>query len=398
MTDWRELESKYIMQVTRRVPLTLVRGLGCRVWDDEGKEYLDFVGGWASTSLGHSHPALVEAITRQAQTLILASNQFYTVPQVELAKFLVEHSALDRAFFSNSGAEALEGSVKLARRYGGKHRNGAYEVISTLNSFHGRTLAMVAATGQAHYQDPYRPLAPGFVNVPYDDVEAVKAATSEKTIAVLVEPVQGEGGVIEPAPDYLKRLRAWCDANGLLLILDEVQTGMGRMGSLFAYQQAGVEPDIMALAKGLGSGIAIGAFLAKERVASAFEYGDHGSTFGGNALACAAALAVARTIVDEDIPGQAARKGEHLTKRLRELEDRHPSVSGLRGRGLLQALVFHQEIGQQVLDGALKRGLLLNRVRPNAIRFMPPLIVTTQEIDRAVEIIDDVLKEIEVAR
>lgn len=390
MPDWRDLEARYYMQVTRRVPVTLVRGQGVYVWDDEGRRYLDFVGGWASASLGHAHPALVEAIQRQAATLIQASNQFYTVPQLELARLLVESSCLQRVFLCNSGAEAVEGSVKLARRYGKLKRNGAYEVITAVNSFHGRTLAMVAATGQPHYQESYTPLPSGFVNVPYNDVAAIQAATTEQTCAVLLEPVQGEGGVIVPDPDYLRRVRAWCDAQGLLLILDEVQTGMGRLGALFGYQLFGVEPDILALAKGLGSGVPIGAFLAKEH-AAVFTFGDHGSTFGGNPLASAAALAVVRTMLEEEIPARVARLGEHLTQRLRELEDRYPQVAEVRGLGLLQALVFHEEIGQQVLEGALERGLLLNRVRPNAIRFMPPLVVTQEQLDTAIDIVGEVL-------
>ena len=391
MTDWQELESKYYMQLLTRVPVTIARGEGAYVWDDQDKRYLDFVGGWASTSLGHAHPKLVKAIQDQAATLILTSNQYFTIPQVELAQLLVENSCMDRVFICNSGTEAVEGSVKLARRYGKKNKDGAYEVITAINSFHGRTMTMVAATGQEHYQEPYRPLTPGFVHVPYDDIDAIKAATSEKTVAVMLEPVQGEGGVIVPGDDYLKQVRAWCDEQGLLLIYDEVQTGMGRLGTLWGYQQSGVEPDIMASAKGLGGGVPVGAFMAKQH-ACAFDFGDHGTTFGGSPLACAAAVSVIHTMLDDKIPEHVTAIGNHLTQRLRELDDKYPAVREVRGMGLLQALAFHEEIGAQVMQGALERGLLLNRVRPDAIRFMPPLIVGEEEIDEAVGVIDDILK------
>jgi len=279
MNRWQELEQKYYMYAAKRLPVTLVRGEGARVWDDENREYLDFVGGWAVNILGHCHPVISQALEEQGRTLIQVSNQFYTIPQVELAQLLVENSCLDKVFLCNSGAEANEGAVKLARKYGKLHLNGAYEVITTLNSFHGRTLAMVAATGQAKYQEPYTPLPQGFVNVEYDNIEAIISATNPNTCAVMLEPVQGEGGVHMPSRDYLKNVRAWCDEKGLLFILDEVQTGMGRLGTLFGYQQYDVEPDVITLAKGLGGGVPIGAILAKEK-ASVFQPGDHGSTLG----------------------------------------------------------------------------------------------------------------------
>jgi acetylornithine/N-succinyldiaminopimelate aminotransferase len=391
MTDWQELESKYYMQLLTRVPLTIVRGSGVDVWDDQGNQYLDFVGGWASDSLGHSHPALVSAIQEQAATLILTSNQYFTVPQVELAQLLVENSCLDRVFLCNSGAEAVEGAVKLARRFGKKRRNGAGEIITALNSFHGRTLTTVAATGQPHYQEPYAPVPSGFVHVPYSDFEAIKSATNDNTCAVMLEPVQGEGGVIVPDEGYLKEVRAWCDQNGLLLIFDEVQTGIGRLGKLWGYELFGVEPDVLASAKGLGGGVPVGAVLAKEN-AAVFDFGDHGSTFGGNPLAAAAGTAVVRTVINENIPEHVATVGDHLTKRLYELDDKYPSVREVRGMGLLQALAFHEEIGGEVMEQALKRNLLLNRVRPDAIRFMPPLIVSEEQIDAAVDVIDEILK------
>ena len=281
MSNWQELEHKYFMNTVKRVPLTLVRGEGARVWDENGREYLDFVGGWAVNSLGHCHPVVAEAVTEQVHTLIQTSNQFYTIPQIRLAELLVKNSCLDKVFFANSGAEANEGAVKLARRYGQHHLNGAYAVISTLGAFHGRTLGMVAATGQAKFQTPYIPLPIGFTNVEFNNIEAIKAATTKQTCAVMLEPIQGEGGVNLPEENYLRSVREWCDQKGILLILDEIQTGAGRMGTLFAYEQYGIEPDIMTLAKGLGSGIPIGAFLAKNE-ASVFVPGEHGSTFGGN--------------------------------------------------------------------------------------------------------------------
>ena len=264
MSRWQELEQQYFMNTVERLPVTLVRGQGARVWDEDGREYLDFVGGWAVNSLGHCHPVVVEAVVEQVHSLIQASNQFYTIPQVRLAELLVQNSCLDKVFFCNSGAEANDGAVKLARRYGKLNLDGGYEIITAMGSFHGRTLAMVAATGQSKFQQPYVPLPDGFVNVEYNSVEAIKAATTSQTCAVMLEPVQGEGGVNLPDDNYLAAVRDWCDRMGILLILDEIQTGLGRAGTLFAYQQLGIEPDIMTLAKGLASGIPIGAILAKD--------------------------------------------------------------------------------------------------------------------------------------
>ena len=257
MTDWQKLEKKYFMSTFKRMPVTLVKGKGVRVWDENGKEYLDFTAGWGVNSLGHCHPVLVKALTEQAKTLLQASNQFYTVPQIQLAELLMENSCFDRAFFCNSGAEANEGAVKLARRYGKLHLDGAYKVVTALNSFHGRTLAMTAATGQHKFQEPYTPVPDGFVHVEYDNIKAIKKATTAQTCAVMLEPIQGEGGVNIPNDGYLEAVRAWCDEKGILLILDEVQTGIGRIGTLFGYEQFGVEPDIITLAKGLGGGLSL---------------------------------------------------------------------------------------------------------------------------------------------
>jgi acetylornithine/N-succinyldiaminopimelate aminotransferase len=389
--DWPGVERKVFFQTGRRTPVTLVRGEGSYVWDDQGNRYLDFVSGIAVVSLGHCHPVLVDAIKRQAETLIHVSNLFYTVPQLQLAELLVQHSCFDRVYFCNSGAEANEAAIKLARKWGRENRNGAYEIISALNSFHGRTLAAVTATGTEKYKAPYAPLMPGFVNVPFNDVEAIKAATTDKTCAVLLEPIQGEGGVNIPDDDYLRQVRAWCDEQRLLLILDEVQTGVGRTGTLWAYEQYGIEPDVMTLAKGLAGGVPIGAILAKERVAATFQPGDHGSTFGGNPLATAAGYAVLKYIIDNDIPALVRAKGERLLARLRGLEDRYPAISEVRGRGLLCAVQFEADIAEEVVRAALGEGLLLNNLRPNVLRIAPPLTVSDAEIDEAVAALDRVL-------
>lgn len=388
--NWHEVEAQLYLKTFRRIPLTIVRGEGMRVWDDNGREYLDFVGGWAVNTLGHCHPVLVAAIERQARTLIHTSNQFYTIPQLELAELLVRNSCLDRVFFANSGVEAAEGAVKLARRYGALHMNGAYEVITVGDSFHGRTLAMTAATAQRKYQELYAPLPPGFVNVAWNDVQAIRDATGPNTCAVMLEPVQGEAGVRIPDADYLLQVRQWCDEKGILLILDEVQTGIGRLGTLFAYEQIGIEPDILVLAKGLASGVPIGAFLAKEH-ASAFQPGDHGSTFGGNPLACAAAYAVLNYIIENEVPGHVARVGSRFMERLNDLARDLPGVSGVRGRGLLVALILAQDNAQEVTLECLNHGLLVNRVRPDTIRFMPPLIATEEDIEEAINILRTVL-------
>jgi predicted acetylornithine/succinylornithine family transaminase len=375
------------------MPLTLVRGEGTRVWDESGKEYLDFTSGWAVNALGHCHPAVVGAVCEQARTLIQTSNQFYTVPQVKLAELLVENSRLDRVFFCNSGAEAVEGSVKLARRYGKLHLGGAYRVITTFNSFHGRTLSMVAATGQAKHQEPYVPLPEGFVNVKYNDVDAIREATGPDTCAVMLEPIQGEGGVNIPDDDYLKRVRAWCDEKGILLVLDEVQTGIGRAGALFGYELYDVEPDIMALGKGLGGGVALGAFLATER-ASVFAPGEHGSTFGGNPLACAAGYATLKFIVDEDVPGKARETGAYLLSELDKLRSKFDYIVDVRGRGLLVAVQISRDLSDAIVRACLERGLLLNPVKPDVIRLIPPLNITKNDVDEAMGILTPVLAEV----
>lgn len=390
MTNWPELASKYFLPVFDRLPVTLVKGDGCRVWDDEGKEYLDFVAGWAVNSLGHCHPAVVSAVTSQISTLIHTSNSYYTVPQIRLAELLVKSSCLDRVFFSNSGAEANETAVKLARRYGRLRLGGAFRVITARNSFHGRTLMMVAATGQEKFQHPYEPIPDGFINVDYNSVEAIEHATDDSVCAVMLEPIQGEGGVNLPSPEYLRAVRDLCDRKGILLILDEVQTGIGRTGTLYAYEQHGIEPDVMTLAKGLASGMPIGATLAKEE-ASVFSPGEHGSTFGGNPVVCQAAFSTLSYIIENNIPAHVNKMGEYFLSRLEELQGRYSIISDVRGKGLLLAMEFKHDLARDVVMGCLERGLLVNKLKSNALRFMPPLIVERDDVDRAVTILEQVI-------
>ncbi len=397
VSRWQELEAKYYMTTGRRVPLTIVRGEGQRVWDGEGNVYLDFVGGWAVDTLGHCHQVVTDALQKQGRTLIQTSNQFYTIPQVQLAEVLIENSCMDRIYMGNSGAEANDAAVKLARKHGKLHRNGAYEVITALNSFHGRTFGMVAATGQPHYQENFLPMPEGFLHVPYDDIEAIKAATNDKTCAIMLEPVQGEGGVIVPNEGYLPAVRDWCDEQGLLLIYDEIQTGIGRLGTLFGYQQSGAEPDVMTLAKGMGGGVPIGAILAKE-AASVFTPGDHGSTYGGNPLTCAVAFAVVSYVINSHVLNNVRATGERLLAGLGELKKDFGLVSDIRGRGLLQAMEFTRDISGEVLTACLKNGLLVNAVRPNALRFMPPLVVTEAEVDEALHKLRQSLQQVTAAQ
>jgi len=378
------------MRTFDRYPVTLVRGEGARVWDNANKQYLDFFGGLAVTVLGHSHPAVTKAIIEQAQTLIQTSNLYYTIPQLQLAEILVQNSCLQQVFFANSGAEVNEGAVKLARRYGKIKLGGAYEVLTVTNSFHGRTLAMTAATGQIKMQEPYKPMPEGFKNVEFNNLDALKLAIGDQTCAIMLELIQGEGGVNTPATGYYHSVRELCDRKGILLILDEIQTGMGRLGTLWGYQQFGIEPDVMTLAKGLANGVPIGALLAKEH-ASVFVPGDHGSTFGGNPLACAAGYATLKYVIENDIPGNSARVGNYFMTGLKSLQQKYSFVTDVRGRGLLLAMEFNKDIGPQALLQCLNKGLLVNKVKPNALRFMPPLIITEREADEALNILDGVL-------
>src|SRR6267143_5218388 len=379
-----ELAEQYLMQTGRRLPVTFVRGEGCLLYDEEGKEYLDLVAGIAVNLLGHAHPDVARSLTGQARTLIHTSNLYFTQPQIELARRLVKLSFPSRVFLCNSGAEANEAAIKLARKWGTRNRDGAFEIITSVGSFHGRTLATVTAGGQDKYSDPFKPLPDGFVHVAYTDLDAIKAATSESTVAVMLEPIMGEIGVIPAAKGYLEGVRKWCDEKGLLLILDEVQTGLGRTGRWFAYQHHGITPDVMTLAKGLGGGVPIGACLAAPE-ADVFEPGDHGSTFGGNPLACAAALAVLRVIERDGLVGHAAEMGEMLHSALHALGGKE-----IRGLGLMQAVEFADPRAKAFQQACLDAKLIVNAVDDNSIRFVPPLIITADQIDRAHAVMEKV--------
>jgi acetylornithine/N-succinyldiaminopimelate aminotransferase len=390
MTNWQEIADDFMLTTYKRLPVTIVRGQGCRLWDDDGKEYLDFFGGHVVVSLGHCHPAVVQAVIDQAMTLMHYSNVVYTTPQLELARLLVDNSCFDRAFFCNSGAEANEAAIKLARKWAKESGRDAYEIICAENAFHGRTLATVTAGGTDRYKAPFTPLPEGFRHVPFNDAKAIEQATSEKTCAVLLEPIQGEGGIIVPDDEYFRRVRAWCDEQGLLLILDEVQTGIGRTGVMFAYQHFGIEPDIITLAKGLGGGFPIGAVLVKEHC-SVFVPGDHGTTFGGNPLATAVGCAVVKFVLDKDVCGKAARAGEMLGRKLFELEDRFDFVTAVRGKGLLWGIEFEREMAEEVTLACLEAGLMVNNVRPNVLRLSPPLTISDTELEKGLAILQNVL-------
>ena len=389
--QWKDIESKYYMFLVRRQPMVLERGDGARVWDVDGKEYLDFTSGWAVNNVGHCNEAVADAIAEQARTLLQTSNQFYSIPQLKMAEILVENSCLDKIFICNSGAEANEGAIKLAKKYGKKNKNGAYGIITALNSFHGRTMMNVSATGQPHYQELFEPIPTGFTHVPYNDLEAIKSATNENTVAIMLEPVQGEGGVNIPDTDYLQGVRSWCDENNILLIFDEVQTGLGRLGTLFGYQSFEVEPDIITLAKGLGGGVPIGAFMAKDS-ACAFDPGDHGSTFGGNPLTCAAAHASTKYLIDNNVTENAAKMGEYLGEGLRKIQAGHEFITDVRGMGLLWAGEFDSDLTPEVISACNDAGLLMNPMRPNTVRLMPVLTITEAEIDEALERLEEGLR------
>jgi predicted acetylornithine/succinylornithine family transaminase len=386
-----EWSARYHTPNYGRTPICLVRGDGLRVWDSDGREYLDFTSGIAVTALGHCHPRVTGAIQEAAATLLHVSNIFHTAPQIHLAKMLCEHSFADRVFFGNSGAEANEAAIKLARKYA-KERfaSDRVEIIATRNSFHGRTLATVSATGQEKYQHGFEPLVPGFKHVAYNDLRAMERAMDSRTAAVLVEPLQGEGGVYVPDDEYLPGLRKLCDERGALLILDEIQTGMGRTGRLWAYEHWGVEPDIMTLAKALANGVPIGAMLAREDVASALTPGTHGSTFGGTPFVTSVALATLTTMIEDKIPERAAARGRYLVQGLSRLRERHSAIREVRGRGLLIGIELDRAAGAAV-DGCREAGLLVLTAGDRVLRLAPALIVGEADCDRALEILDGVL-------
>lgn len=396
-----EAFDQFVMTSYGRFPLALVRGAGSRVWDSEGCEYLDFVAGIATCTLGHAHPAMVEAVTQQIQTLHHVSNLYYIPAQGELAQWLVEHSCADRVFFCNSGAEANEGAIKLARKYAHTVLGIQDPVILTANaSFHGRTLATITATGQPKYQQNFSPLVPGFHYVPYNDFGALEAAIAQidqaerRVAAILLEPLQGEGGVRPGDREYFQRVRQLCDEKGILLILDEVQVGMGRTGHYWGYEALGIEPDIFTSAKGLGGGIPIGATLCKA-FCDVFKPGDHASTFGGNPFVCAVALSICRTLEQDNLLANVQARGEQLRAGLRAIAAQRPDqIAEVRGWGLINGLELKGDIELTSLDvvkGAIAEGLLLVPAGPKVVRFVPPLIVTAAEIDQALEILERTL-------
>ena len=393
--QWIEKSDKYIMKTYGRYPIVPVRGEGCRLWDADGKEYLDFLGGVAVNNLGHCHPKVVAAIQKQAAELIHCSNYYHIPQQIELAELLCNHSFADKAFFCNSGAEANEAAIKLARKFSrdtyGPER---YEIITAADSFHGRTMATVSATGQEKVQRFFDPLLHGFKHVPFNDVSALEAAVTSTTCAVMLEPIQGEGGVNMPSPGYFQAVREICDRHGLLLIFDEVQVGMGRTGTLFAYEHFGVTPDIMTLAKALAGGAPIGTMLARDKFAVAFVPGTHGSTFGGNPLVCAAAIATVRTILEDGLLNRCEEIGEYLTGELEILGKKYPFVREVRGVGLMIGMALDIPAGDIVKKGH-DRGVLLNVTHDTVLRFVPPLVVTRQEIDAMIAILDGIFAEAE---
>ena len=385
--------NEVIAKTYKRFPVVLTRGSGSTLWDENGKRYTDFVAGIAVCNLGHAHPKIVQALTEQARTLWHVSNLFYTVPQKDLAAWLTAHSFADRVFFCNSGAEANEAAIKLARKYfkeaGEGHR---FRMISMEQSFHGRTMATLSATGQEKVRHGFDPLLEGFDFVPFNDVDAIRARIGPATCAVLLEPIQGEGGVCCPAPEFLKQVRALCDEAGLLLIFDEIQTGMGRTGKLFAYEHFGVTPDIMTLAKALANGLPMGAMLAKEQVASAFSPGAHASTFGGTPIVSAAALEVCRVMEAEGIVERCRRTAAYFRSKLEWLKSRHESIAEVRGLGLLLGMRLTID-GDPLVMKCMEKGFLINCVQGNILRFVPPLVITEEEIDALIGCLDAILDE-----
>lgn len=384
----------YIMNTYKRFPIVLRKGRGMKVWTTDGKEYLDFVGGVAVNILGHCHPRVVVAIQKQAQRLLHVSNYYHIKPQIKLAKLLIQHTFADKVFFCNSGAEANEAAIKLARKYSKENVDpDRFEIITAENSFHGRTLAALTATGQEKFQKGFEPLVPGFKHVPFNDVDAIGQAITLNTCAIMLEPVQGEGGVKIPDPDYLKEVKKICDENSLLLILDEVQTGMGRTGKFFAYEHFGITPDIMTIAKGLGGGVPIGAMLSTDKVASAFEPGTHASTFGGNPLVCAAAVTTIETLLEDGfILDQCNRMSEYMKERLINLRGKFPHlIADIRGLGLLIGMELTRDC-DSVVKACLEMGVLVNCAAGNVLRFIPPLIVQKKDIDHLINVLGKALE------
>lgn len=390
-TETQKLADQYMFPTYGRFPITLVRGEGCRVWDEKGREYIDFVGGIAVCALGHSSPVVSTALEEQSRTLVHVSNLYYTRPQVDLARLLVENSFADRVFFCNSGAEANEAAIKLARRFS-KQKSGAdrHRIISMSGSFHGRTMATLSATGQDKIKNGYDPLLEGFKFVPFNDIRSLKEAVDESVCAVMLEPIQGEGGVVCPDPGYLKEVRELCDERDLILIFDEVQTGMGRTGKLFAHEHFHVTPHIMTLAKALGNGLPIGAMLSIEDLSGAFGPGSHASTFGGTPLVTAAAGAVVRSLLGDGLLDNCTRMGTYFKERLQELQAGYDFIKEVRGYGLIIGMELERE-GAPIVNACMEKGFLINNAQPRVLRFIPPLIVGKEEIDLLIETLNGIL-------
>lgn len=386
------LSDKYIMSTYKRFPIVLVKGSGARVWDSDGKEYLDFVAGIAVCSLGHSHPNVVDALKKQVDILTHVSNLYYIEPQIRFAKMLIENSFADKAFFCNSGAEANEAAIKLARKYAHGNMTGdKYELITMKDSFHGRTLATVAATGQTKFQVGFEPLPTGFRYVPFNDIDALEDSITDATCGIMLEPIQGEGGIKVPNAEYLSKVRKICDDRGILMILDEVQVGMGRTGTLFAYEQYKIKPDIVTLAKAVGNGFPVGVMMATERIASAFQPGNHASTFGGNPLAMASALATLKTILNGGVLENVKRVGGYFLKRLEDLKSKYDIVKDVRGKGLILGVELSVE-GANIVMECMDKGVLINCTGGNVLRFVPPLVVTEKDVDAVLNVLEEVIK------
>ena len=390
------LDKKYYMNTFGdRLPVVFEYGHKSTLYDKEGKAYTDFLGGIAVNVLGYGHPNHIEAILTQAKKLIHCSNLFYIESQAELARLLVQNSFGDRVFFANSGAEANEGAIKLARKYFRDMGMNKYKIITTDNSFHGRTLTTLAATGQKKYQIPFLPLPPGFITVPFNDLEAIKKVIDDEICAIMIELIQGEGGIIEADYEYVKSLEKLCREREILLIIDEVKNGIGRTGKLFAYQHYDILPDIITLAKGLGGGVPISAVIAREPVASAFDPGSHGSTFGGNPLACSAGIAVLSTILDEGLIDRCAGLGDYFKAKLNALKDMYGFIKEIRGKGLMLGMELDPSVsGKEIVNIALSRGYIINCTGCNTLRFAPPLVITQEEIDKLICELDSIFNDI----
>ena len=387
-----ERGESFVMNTYKRFPIVLEHGEGLYVYDENGRKYLDFVAGIAVNTLGHGHPGLAKVISEQAGKMLHVSNLYWTQSQIDIAEKLVKNSCFGKAFFCNSGAEANEGALKITRKYAERHHPERYEIIAMNDSFHGRTMGALTATGQPKYKKGLDPLLPGVVHVDFNDFDALKKTVNEKTAGIMLEPIQAEGGIIPVNEEYLKKVRKLCDDNDILLIYDEVQCGMGRLGHLFAYQYYGVKPDMVSLAKGIAGGVPMGAMLATDKVAECFAPGDHAATFGGNPLAAAAACFIFDQLTETDLLDNVRKQGEYLTKKLMELKDRLPVVTDVRGAGLLQGLELGVEAGPVISD-CIESGLLLVNAGTNVIRFVPALIVGKAEIDECAGILSKVLQK-----